>query len=120
MKYEDLTHEEREALLKQARRDWRAEYERAKKALFNAQMELRRLDLLIKAYETQLSSQIEPDTKEWDDTWEKLQKTKLLREEYFQGECLRAFWDERHAYSRDSHMYPSEEGKFFQEWLENH
>ena len=120
MKYEDLTHEEREALLKQARRDWRAEYERAKKALFNAQMELRRLDLLIKAYETQLSSQIEPDTKEGDDTWEKLQKTKLLREEYFQGECLRAFWDERHAYSRDSHMYPSEEGKFFQEWLENH
>lgn len=107
-------------MLRQARRSWRNEHEAAKRELFNAKMELTRLDLLIKAYETKLSAQIDPAADEWAETWEQLRRTKLQREAYFNDDCLRAWWTEREANSRVSAAeYPATEDAYFQEWLEN-
>lgn len=108
-------------LLRQARRSWEAEHEKAKRDLFDAQLELNRLNLLIKAYEVKLSTQIDPATEEWEETWKELRRTKLLREEYLHGSYMEIWLAEREAHSRTSAaIYPATEEKFFLEWLEKH
>lgn len=107
-------------MFRQARRSWENEHEEAKRELFNAKMELTRLDLLIKAYETKLATQIDPATDEWAETWGRLRRASLQRQEYLHEGYLKAWWAERDTNSRLlTAGYPATEDAYFQEWLEN-
>lgn len=108
--------------LGEARREWDAEHQKAQAALRDAKMELNRMDLLITAYENKLAERLDPASEEWEETWKALRKLKLQREEFLQGVAALRFDRECRTRFKTTarYLWPLEEEKFFQEWLEKH
>lgn len=114
----------KDELLDFARLDWHRDYKRTEEEYQKAQMECQKIQLKIRAYENKLKRSIDPDGKEWENTWKILQD---LKEDYhknyidingqFVGQYNRIWWNWFKAKKRHESRYGGFEEWYFKEWL---